>query len=268
MQSDELSRHVGRYYGKYRGKVVDNRDDLHRGTLQVTVPDVFGPTADVPAVPCLPYGQFFVPPVGTDVWVEFEAGDTTRAVWAGVWYPDGTAPEEARVSPPRHRVIQTEAGHTIEIVDTEGEERILIRHATDAFVSIDHDGSVLLANRQGSHLHLDAAERTTTLVEEHGNHLVMGESGTAFVNPKGTTLNLAGDTVHLSADTVVLDATHVAVGTGAGQPTILGTAFTALWNKMLNHTHPAPGGATTASAELKLLPLDDAVHLTSSVVVK
>lgn len=285
MLTDELGRHVGRFYGKYRGKVAGNEDEKFRGTLMVTVPAVFGETVEVPAAPCLPYGHFYVPPVGTDVWIEFEAGDLDSPLWVGVWYPDGKAPVEAQVSPPDHRVIQTAAGHTIEIVDTEGEEQILIRHKTDAFVQIDHNGSVLLANPKGTHLHLDAENEKATLVEAHGNHLAMDEKGTAVVNPKGTVLNVVDDTVHISAAKVILNATTVALGNGAAEPTIMANAFNALWDAVLSHTHPVSiavtgssvsGGAVTgtaagtsaASAALAPMKLVPGTHLTSSVVVK
>jgi hypothetical protein len=264
--SDELSRHVGRYYGKYRGVVVDNADEKHQGTITVLVPTVFRDTK-VSAAACLPYGHFFVPPVDAHVWVEFEAGDPESPLWVGVWHAEGAAPPEAQVSPPDRRVIQTAAGHTIEIDDTEGEERILIRHSGDAFISIDHNGSVLAANKKGSHLHLDAENGTTTLVEEHGNHLVMGADGTALVNPEGTTLNLAGDTVHISAANVVLDATAVALGSGAGAPLLLGTAFQELWTLMVAHVHGGPGSPIAAPPAVQMAVLPPK-HFSSSVVVK
>jgi phage gp45-like len=259
-----------RVFGKFRGKVVDNADEQHQGLLKVRVPDVFGEKAEVMAEPCLPYGHFFVPPKGTDVWVEFEAGDPTRPVWVGVWYPPGTTPAEAEQSPPEHRVIKTAAGHTVEIVDTEGEERILIRHSGDAFLSIDKDGGVLLYNPKGSHLHLDAKNGAASLVEQHGNHVAMGEKGIALVNGDGTMVNITGDTVHVSAAKVVVDATTVALGAGASEPTLLANQFKTLWQVLLTHIHPttAPGAPTLPSAELQALQLIPGVHLSSSVVVK
>ncbi|MDX3452472.1 phage baseplate assembly protein V [Streptomyces sp. ME02-8801-2C] len=267
MPTDGLSRHMGRYYGKYRGEVVDNNDPKNQGTLTVLVPTIFRGTA-VAAAACMPYGHFFVPPVGARVWVEFEAGDPQSPLWVGVWHPEGSTPPETQVSPPERRVIQTRSGHTIEIDDTEGEERVLIRHSGDAFVSIDHNGSVLLANQQGSHLHLDAENGTTTLVEQHGNHLVMGEKGTALVNPDGTTLNVAGDTVHVSAAKIVLDATTVAVGSGAREAVVLKSGFEALWKAVVAHTHPTPQGTATASLDLATVLPKPGTHFSSAVVVK
>ncbi|GAA4699543.1 hypothetical protein Prum_088510 [Phytohabitans rumicis] len=264
MYTNELSRHVGRFYGKYRGSVVDNTDETHRGTLVVTCPDVFGRGVEVVAQACLPYGHYFVPPKGADVWVEFEAGDTRRPLWVGAWYTEAGAPAKTA----DQRVIHTPAGHVVEIDDTAGEERVLVRHASNAFVSIDAKGNILLANAAGSHLHLDAENGTATLVEQHGNHLAMGEDGTALVNPDGTTVNIAGDTVHISAAKVILDATTVAAGSGAGEPTLMGSAFQTLWNTLLTHVHPHAMGPTLTSLQLAPLQLLPGVHLTSSVVVK
>jgi hypothetical protein len=263
MFANEMNRHVGRYYGKYRGKVVDNADQKQQGAVMVTVPDVFGPEVEVLARACMPYGHFYVPPPGADVWTEFEAGDPGYPLWVGAWYPEGTAPAES----PEHRVIQTPSGNTIEIVDTEGEERILVRHASNALVSIDPNGSVLIANPAGSQLHLDAENKTVTLDQQHGNQLAMDEQGTTLVNPDGTTINLVGDTVHISAAKVILDASTVAVGSDAGEPTVMGSAFQSLWDTMLTHTHVCPTGAAVASVELAPLKLVAGVHLTSSAVV-
>jgi uncharacterized protein involved in type VI secretion and phage assembly len=218
----------------------------------------------------MPYGHFFVPPVGAHVWIEFEGGDPDLPLWVGVWYPKDQAPVEAQISPPDVRVIQTPSGHTIEIDDTDGDEKILIRHASDAFVSIDSKGSVLLSNPSGSHLHLDADGTKATLVEEHGNHLTMGAKGTAIVNPDGTTVNVSGDSVHISAAKVIVDATSVALGAGSGEPTLMGKSFSTLWDILLTHVHPTAMGPSSPSIELqvptmKLLP---GMQLSSSVTVK
>ena len=266
--TDSISHHAGRHYGKYRGEVTGNEDDHQQGTITVKVPSVFGTELEVRARACMPFGHFFVPDVGARVWVEFEAGDLQYPLWVGAWYPEGAAPAEAQVTPPNVRVVRTPSGHTIVIDDTGGEERILIRHATDAFFSIDKDGSVLVSNNTGSHVHLDAANGSAALVEEHGNHLRMGETGTAVVNPDGTALNLGGDTLHVSAPKVLVDATSIALGAGAMEPTIMANQFSALWTVLLTHIHPSAMGPTGPSPQLVPLTLQPGVHTTSAVVVK
>jgi Type VI secretion system/phage-baseplate injector OB domain len=264
---EDLRRHAGKFYGKYRGVVVKNEDKHHQGTIDVTVPSVFGPDTVVTARACMPYGHFYVPPEKAHVWVEFEEGNPGSPLWVGAWYPEAEVPPEAQMSPPDSRVIQTPAGHTIQLVDKEGEEQILIRHSTDAFVSIDANGSILLYNPNGSHIHLDADRANLTVAEEHGNYVVMGEKGTAIVNPDGTTVNVAGDTVHVSAGKVVVQATSVALGMGATDPTVMGNAFKTLWLLLQTHIHPTAMGPSGPAPTLAARPLIDGVDLTSSVTV-
>lgn len=94
---DRVTEALGqRFFGKYRGEVVDNADPVSRGRVQVRCPAVMG---DKPiwALPCVPYagdqlGLFALPPVGTSVWVEFEAGDLSLPIWAGCFWKDGEIP--------------------------------------------------------------------------------------------------------------------------------------------------------------------------------
>jgi hypothetical protein len=88
-------------WGKYRGTVVNNIDPLSLGRLQAMVPEVLGEVPCSWATPCAPYsgtgaGFFAVPPIGAGVWIEFEAGDVSRPIWAGGYW--GTA--EPPMAPP------------------------------------------------------------------------------------------------------------------------------------------------------------------------
>ena len=58
-----------RFYGKYRGQVVNNLDPMLQGRLQVSCPAVLGDGQLSWAMPCVPYagsgvGMVFTPPVG------------------------------------------------------------------------------------------------------------------------------------------------------------------------------------------------------------
>ena len=73
-----------KFFGKYRGKVENNIDPLQQGRLQVSCPAVFGEGTLAWAMPCVPFGGsgvgfFALPPVGTNLWVELEAGDPDEA---------------------------------------------------------------------------------------------------------------------------------------------------------------------------------------------
>lgn len=88
------------YFGKYAGTVVDNNDPLSKGRLKVMVPDVFKDGTGVWAMPCVPYagnkvGFKTFPENGTNVWVEFEKGDSSSPVWVGFFWGDNEMPSEA-----------------------------------------------------------------------------------------------------------------------------------------------------------------------------
>jgi uncharacterized protein involved in type VI secretion and phage assembly len=119
-----------RFPGLYVAR-VETVEDL--GRIQVSIPSIFeanDPSAFAWARPCMPFAHFFVPNVGDLVWVAFENGDPSAPVWLGIWYPQGTVPSEADVSPPVKRVIRSTSGHVIVMDDTDGSEALSI---TDKF---------------------------------------------------------------------------------------------------------------------------------------
>ena len=70
---------------------------MQRGRVQVAVPAVLGSGRLSWAEACVPYagdqvGLFAVPPVGANVWVEFEAGDPDHPILAGCFWGAGSGP--------------------------------------------------------------------------------------------------------------------------------------------------------------------------------
>ena len=70
----------GKYFGKYRGVVLNNVDPMQMGRLMVEVPDVTGLAPSSWAMPCMPIagiqnGMMAPPIIGSGVWIEFEQGD-------------------------------------------------------------------------------------------------------------------------------------------------------------------------------------------------
>ncbi|SMC19701.1 hypothetical protein SAMN02745857_00772 [Andreprevotia lacus DSM 23236] len=135
----EIERLVrNRYFGKYRGKVIDNNDSTQRGRLQVAVPAVLE-SLNLWAMPCVPYagpsvGFYSLPPVGAGVWVEFEGGDPSFPVWVGCFWGDGDLPEEA-TSPDVH-LLRTTQG-LISIDDGSGD--MLLQNQNQASVTLAQD---------------------------------------------------------------------------------------------------------------------------------
>ncbi|MFN8488134.1 MAG: phage baseplate assembly protein V [Caldilineaceae bacterium] len=104
------------YWGKYRGKVTSNTDDLGLGRIKVKVPSVTGEKLELQALPCTPYagpqvGFFMIPPVGANVWIEFEEGDPNKPIWTGCFWGDGrreTTKPPTDAKAPDVKVLQTE----------------------------------------------------------------------------------------------------------------------------------------------------------------
>lgn len=103
-----------KFFGKYRGKVENNIDPLQQGRLQVSCPAVFGEGSLPWAMPCTPFagsgvGFFALPPVGANVWVEFEAGDPGYPIWSGCFWNEREAPVSNPLTAPLTKVIKMEA---------------------------------------------------------------------------------------------------------------------------------------------------------------
>ncbi len=116
------------FFGKYRGKVENNLDPQAQGRVQVSVPAVLGSGSLSWAMPNSPYagdqeGYFTVPPVGANVWVEFEAGNPDYPIWAGCFWGIGQAP--ATLGSPFIKILQT-ANCMIKVDDTPGAGGITI----------------------------------------------------------------------------------------------------------------------------------------------
>ncbi len=85
------------FFGKYRGLVANNIDPMQLGRIQVRVPAVLGDGQLSWATPCVPYagsgvGLFAIPPIGANVWVEFEGGDPDFPIWSGCFWGVGEVP--------------------------------------------------------------------------------------------------------------------------------------------------------------------------------
>jgi hypothetical protein len=135
-----------RFHGKYLGIVTDNTDPKALGRLRVQVPEVFGDETTGWCLPCSPYagsgvGLSAVPPVGSLVFVEWPAGDTSRVpIWSGGAWPDGEGVADAG---PETLTITTPAGHRIVLHDTSGSEAIEVEAASGAKVTLDGDGVLI-----------------------------------------------------------------------------------------------------------------------------
>ena len=102
-----------RFFGKFRGTVVDNLDPEQAGRLLASVPAVSSSPLNW-ALPCVPYagpsvGFHFIPPVGANVWIEFEGGNPNYPIWVGCFWSPGELPAEAAEGGPDMKMIATES---------------------------------------------------------------------------------------------------------------------------------------------------------------
>ena len=158
--SDPLSDPT-RYYGKYRGTVVNNVDLKGLGRIQALVPDVQAFNPITWALPCLPVagkksGAFFVPEKGAKVWIEFEQGDPDYPIWTGCfWGLKVELPEMGITSPPLtpNMVFQTTGQNSITVMGTPGGGLILcagpLASPTSPRIVISQAG-IVITNGQAS----------------------------------------------------------------------------------------------------------------------
>lgn len=148
----------GKYYGKYRGMVLNNIDPMQQGRLQVQVPDVAGLAPASWAMPCVPLagiqnGMFALPIIGSGVWVEFEQGNPDYPIWVGCfWGSAAEVPTLALATPPGLPAItlQTPLQNGLSISDLPGPTGgILLKTATGAFISVS-DVGITLSNGKGA----------------------------------------------------------------------------------------------------------------------
>ncbi|MBX6360921.1 MAG: baseplate assembly protein [Acidobacterium ailaaui] len=149
---------MAKYYGKYRGMVLDNIDPMQMGRLMVQVPDVSNILPSTWAMPCLPFagiqsGMYVVPAIGSGVWVEFEQGDIDYPIWVGCfWGSASEVPSLALAAPPvlQQIILQTTGQNTLMISDVPGPTGgILLKSATGAMISITDTG-ITISNGQGA----------------------------------------------------------------------------------------------------------------------
>jgi len=236
-----------RYYGKYRGFVVDNADPDNRGRLKLKVPTVLGDQDTGWALPCLPFGGlanqglFMVPEIDAQVWVEFEEGNLDHPIWVGVFWQQGSdVPEEAQLTPPTTRVIRTPSGHVLQFDDADGAEQFRLAHPSGTELIVDADGTVDWTDAGGSRLTLDARANTVTLQDSNGNTMTMDSSGTLVEDSNGNKIEMKAAGINVQATRIVLKGQQVELGGEGGEALIKAQTFLSLYN---SHTHvcTAPG---------------------------
>lgn len=162
---------TGTYYGKYRGKVETNLDPMEQGRMQVSCAAVLGDGSMSWAMPCVPYagsgvGLFLIPPVGANVWVEFEGGDPDYPIWSGCFWGTGEVPASPAVE--QTKLLKTD-GISLTLSDLPGGGGVTLEVTSPAVatplklvldsngVTIDASPSTIKASTSGIELTNGAA---------------------------------------------------------------------------------------------------------------
>ncbi len=157
-----MSNDADRFFGKYRGTVLNNLDPMQIGRLTLQVPDVSALMPTSWAMPCFPFagmqtGMIALPQIGAGVWVEFEQGDPDHPIWTGCWY--GSVAEVPALAltttPPLGSVtIQTTGQNTLMLSDNPGPAGgILLKTLTGAMISISDTG-ITISNGKGAMINM------------------------------------------------------------------------------------------------------------------
>jgi uncharacterized protein involved in type VI secretion and phage assembly len=147
-----------KYYGLFRGTVVNNVDPMQLGRIMAIIPDVSGLIPSTWAMPCVPIagkqmGAFMVPQIGSGVWMQFEAGDPDYPVWTGGWW--GTAAEVpalalAGVPGDPNIVLQTALQNAIVLSDLPGPTGGIMLKSTTGATIIVNDTGIFIQNGKGA----------------------------------------------------------------------------------------------------------------------
>jgi hypothetical protein len=155
---DVLERLRNRFFGKYRGVVVDV--DAATMRIKANVPAVLGQQPSGWARPCVPFagasmGFAFLPETGTGVWIEFEGGDVSYPIWTGCYWHDGEQPSDA--------------SDTVLAIVTKASQKILL----------DTGGTITVSDQNGNTVTLDSSGIS---IQSGGQSLVLGTSSVNINN--------------------------------------------------------------------------------------
>lgn len=177
-----------KFYGKYRGTVIDNLDPMMMGRIMVQVPDVLGEMPSSWCMPCVPAagiqsGCFIVPPMGSQVWIEFEQGNPDYPIWTGgFWGTAADIPVFATVPPPA--IPPPPLGQNI-VLQTTGQNMLLISDsvptpATGGIVLKSAGGAMLVVNDSGIYITAGPGLATIWLV---GPTVAINETALTITGP-------------------------------------------------------------------------------------
>jgi uncharacterized protein involved in type VI secretion and phage assembly len=153
-----MSSQPKKFYGKYRGTVINNVDPMQMGRIMAMVPDVSALLPTSWAMPCVPIagkqsGSYFIPQIGAGVWIEFEQGDPDYPIWVGgFWGTVAEVPALALAGNPVSPsiVLQTGLQNALIISDLPGPTGGIMLKSTTGASLIVNDTGIYIQNGKGA----------------------------------------------------------------------------------------------------------------------
>ena len=215
----------GRWYGIYPALVSDIRDPNGSGRVKITLPWTADTSSDryeawarlATLMGGNNRGSWFVPDVGDEVLVAFEAGDPRRPyVLGGLWNGSDSPPQTMDGGGQNNlTVLRSRNGVKITLDDTSGQENCIVETPGGQKITL-HDGPGSLE-----------------LVDSNGNSVKLQSSG--------ITVN-ASIKVTVSASFVELSASMVTVNAGMSKFSGVVQADTVITNSVISSSYTPGAG--------------------------
>lgn len=164
-------------------------------------------------------GFHFIPEIGEEVLLGFEGGNAEHPFMLGSLYNGGATAGAFQSDANDIKTIRTRSGHTIELNDTDGEEKIQI---------YDNEGSIIIFDTQAKSLTINATEtidisakNINITAEENitigaqGNIETASEGDTSIISNGAMDIQATSDANLTSSAAVTIEASSDATLTGA-----------------------------------------------------
>lgn len=191
-----------RWHGVFSALVLENRDPNSLGRVLVRLtwaPDAGGLVgiekgqsydawARVATMSAgKNHGSWFMPDIGDEVLVSFEAGHPSRPVVLGALWNGVDTPPEATDAQNTIKTLRTRGGSEVRFDDASGEESVEIHTANGQLIRID-----------------SGAGGGVEISDGNGNSVIMGSGGLSLTSPSA--VSISGATITLEAGMVRIDS--------------------------------------------------------------
>lgn len=229
---------------EYEATVTNNEDPERRCRIKVACVGLLGDEeTELPmwVEPVLNWGWFIVPDPGETIAVQVIVSseqdesfhqssiDNLDIKWKGTrFYTSEETEGETEVRTPhedflenygKRRGFATPNGHILYFDDTEGKQKIQLtwKQGNDyCYLTFDDKGSVILANKNGSYINLDAENEVMTFTHQEGHLINMTSNDVSIIDKFANVINMKDGAIQIiSQDSIVLTGKSTNVKTGS-----------------------------------------------------